>query len=254
MENTLKHREIREHKRNEILWALVIFFTNHSIYKYSVCHKLLNMQNIYTLPSILVWKFLIPHHVSSLNITTVFPLTTLILHLFLATGNTAVREMKRQLEFTILRVITFCILFKLYANSNNTTKLNYMATSIPLLLVSHDAVKCHMSVDLTILTTIQWTISQYEWEYNNITLCMDIKSGRLTEQEPTEDQRGKVYIQHYNQNSLCGRIIIRDILWVVQTASPTSCVYYGWSKLFFRQLLCYRCFFHYSPEHCSFIT
>jgi hypothetical protein len=29
------------------------------------------------------------------------------------------------------------------------------------------------SVDLTILTTMQWAISQYEWEYNNIMLCME---------------------------------------------------------------------------------
>jgi hypothetical protein len=141
MENTFKNTEIiREHKRNEIHWALVlIFLTNYSSYKYSVCHRLLNMRNIYTLPSILVWKFLIPHHFSSLNITTVFPLTTPILYLFLTTWNTAVREMKDNSNSPILRVITFCILFKLYANSHNTTKLNYMATSIPLLLVSYDA-------------------------------------------------------------------------------------------------------------------
>ena len=36
-------------------------------------------------------------------------------------------------------------------------------------------VKCHMSVDLTILTTMQWEISQYEWEYNNIMFCMESK-------------------------------------------------------------------------------
>jgi len=39
----------------------------------------------------------------------------------------------------VVQAETFCILFKLYANSHNTTKLNYIATSITLLLVSHDA-------------------------------------------------------------------------------------------------------------------
>ena len=37
------------------------------------------------------------------------------------------------------------------------------------------AVKCHMSVDVTILSTMERAISQYELEYNNIMLCMDIK-------------------------------------------------------------------------------
>jgi len=41
----------------------------------------------------------------------------------------------------IVQVKTFCILFKLYANYHNTTKLSYMATSITLLLVAHDAFK-----------------------------------------------------------------------------------------------------------------
>jgi len=56
MENTLKNtREIREHKKKEILWALVlIFLMYHSSYKYSLCYKLLNIQNIYTLPSMLI--------------------------------------------------------------------------------------------------------------------------------------------------------------------------------------------------------
>ena len=36
-------------------------------------------------------------------------------------------------------------------------------------------VKCPISVNLTILATMQWAISQYEWEYNNITLCMESK-------------------------------------------------------------------------------
>jgi hypothetical protein len=79
-----KHREIREHKKQKIviLWALVlIFLTNHSSYNYSVSHTLLNMQNIYISSSVAIWKLLITH-VSSLNITTVFPLTTPILHPF----------------------------------------------------------------------------------------------------------------------------------------------------------------------------
>ena len=33
----------------------------------------------------------------------------------------------------------FCILFNLYANSQNNTKLNYVATSITLPQVSHEA-------------------------------------------------------------------------------------------------------------------
>jgi len=49
-------------------------------------------------------------------------------------------------------------------------------------------------------------------------------------------------------------IIIRGILWVGQTLSPTSCVYYSRWKLFFKQCLCYRCLFHYQPEDCCFIA
>jgi len=76
---TDKYENIRKNKL-VILWALVIIFsTNHSSYNYSVCHKLLNMQNIYMLPSMVIWKVLITHHVSSLNITTVFPLTSPII-------------------------------------------------------------------------------------------------------------------------------------------------------------------------------
>jgi len=48
-----KKREIKGYKEKEIsdLLALVfIFLTNRSSYNYSVCHKLLNMQNIYMLP------------------------------------------------------------------------------------------------------------------------------------------------------------------------------------------------------------
>ena len=76
-----KHREIKEHKKKEIilLTLVLIFLTIHSSHNYSVCHKLLNMQNIYMLPSIVIWKLLITYHVSSLNITTVFPLTSPIL-------------------------------------------------------------------------------------------------------------------------------------------------------------------------------
>jgi hypothetical protein len=38
-------------------------------------------------------------------------------------------------------------------------------------------VKCPMSVDLTILTTMQWAISHYEWQYDNVTLCTESKVG-----------------------------------------------------------------------------
>ena len=47
----------------------------------------------------LIRKPLITHNVSSLNITTVFPLSTPILYIFLATGKTAVHETKGQFEF-----------------------------------------------------------------------------------------------------------------------------------------------------------
>ena len=36
-------------------------------------------------------------------------------------------------------------------------------------------VKCRMSVDFTILTTMIWEISQYEWEYKSNMLCMEKK-------------------------------------------------------------------------------
>ena len=57
-ENTSqKHREIREYKKKKvvILWALVLkFVTNHSSHNYTVCHKLVNMQNIYMLFSMAI--------------------------------------------------------------------------------------------------------------------------------------------------------------------------------------------------------
>jgi len=130
---TDKYENIRKHKL-VILWALVIIFsTNHSSYNYSVCHKLLNMQNIYMLPSMVIWKVLITHHVSSLNITTVFPLTSHILFLSSATGKTAVHEIKKQFEFThckgrnmLYSVQLICKFsqyhqIKLYGNFNNIT-------------------------------------------------------------------------------------------------------------------------------------
>jgi hypothetical protein len=84
-----------------ILWALVLLFlTNHSSYNYRVCHKLLDMQNINMLPSMVIWKLLITYRVSSFNIATIFPLTTPILHPFSCHRKTAVREIKRQLKFT----------------------------------------------------------------------------------------------------------------------------------------------------------
>ena len=75
----------------------------------------------------------ITHHVSSLNITTVFLLTTPILHLYLAAGKTAVRELKRQFEFThctgrnilhsdhIKCKLSQYYQIKLYGNSSNIT-------------------------------------------------------------------------------------------------------------------------------------
>jgi len=56
------------------------------------------------------------------------------------------------LNSPIVRVVTFCILFNSYTNSHNTTKLNYMATSVTLMLLE---VKYPMSADLTILTATQ---------------------------------------------------------------------------------------------------
>ena len=167
--NTEKYGNIRKKKL-----MILIFLTKHSSRKYSACHKLLNMQNIYTLPSMLIWKLLIRHHVSSLNIAIVFPLTTPILHFFLSQERRHLC-MKRRNNSRIVRVETFCNVFKLYANSHNNTKLNYKANSITLLLVSHYEVKCCLSVDLTTLTIMQWAITQYECKYNNIMLCMDSK-------------------------------------------------------------------------------
>jgi len=51
---TEEHREIRK-KKIVIFWApVLIFLTNHSSHKYSVCHKLLNMENIYMLPTMVI--------------------------------------------------------------------------------------------------------------------------------------------------------------------------------------------------------
>jgi hypothetical protein len=137
LKNTDKYGNIRK-KKVLILWAFVlIFFTNHSSYNYSVCHKLLHMQNIYILPSMVIWKLLIIHHVSSLNITTIFPLTSPIL-LPLSCHRKDGRTWKDNLHSCIIRIVIFCILFNIYVNSHSTTKLNYVAPSIMLLLVSHD--------------------------------------------------------------------------------------------------------------------
>ena len=136
LQNTEKYWNIRKNKL-VIIWTLVlIFLTNHSSYNYSVCHKLLNMQNIYMLPSMVIRKLLITHHVSSLNITTVFPLTTPILYLSLATGKTAVHEIKGQFKFTnctvhnIFSSVQLICKFsqyhqiKLYGNFNNINPSN----------------------------------------------------------------------------------------------------------------------------------
>ena len=67
---------------------------------------------------------LITYHVSNLNITTVFPLTSPILIPF-----SCHMKLRDNLNSPIVKFVTFCFPFNLYANSHNTTKLNYMATS-----------------------------------------------------------------------------------------------------------------------------
>jgi hypothetical protein len=111
-----------------ILWSLVlIFLTNHSSYSYSVCHTLLNIQNIYMLPSMVIWKLLNTHHVSSLNITF-FHLTTPILIPLSCHRKDSGHEIKIQFEFThILYSVQLTCKFsqyhqiKLYGNFNNIT-------------------------------------------------------------------------------------------------------------------------------------
>ena len=139
-----KHREIREQKKRESsdsLGPCSIFLTNHSSYNYSVCHKLLNMQNIYTLPSMEIWNLLITHYVSSLHINyySLSSDTSYSPSLLLPQERQRYMKWKDNLNSRTVRVVTFCILFNLYANSHNTTKLIYMANSMALLLVSHDA-------------------------------------------------------------------------------------------------------------------
>ena len=86
-----------------------------------------------------IGKHLITYQVSSLNITTDFPLSPPRQSFLLPQERQRYTKLRDDSISCIVRVITFCILFNLYANSHNTTKLNYMATSITLPLVSHDA-------------------------------------------------------------------------------------------------------------------
>jgi len=125
-----------------ILWALVLIFaTNRSAYNHSVCHKLLNMQNIYT--CYLQWQY------ESSWLRIMFLLWILLQSFFwhllfsflslLPQERQQYKKLRDSSNSPIVRVATFCILFNLYANSHNNTKLNYMATSVALLQVSHDA-------------------------------------------------------------------------------------------------------------------
>jgi hypothetical protein len=66
------------------------------------------------------------------------------------------------------------------------------------------------------------------------------------------DQRGKVCIRRLNQNnSSCGHIIIRGIVWVAQTASPPSCVL-RLIKIVFQTSFVLQTFFCCSLEQGSF--
>lgn len=81
--------------------------------------------------------------------------------------------MKRQFEFThcqdrnILYSVQVLCKFSQYYQIKLLVYGNFNNINIML------EVKCHMSVDLSILTNMQWAISQYEPEYNNIMLCME---------------------------------------------------------------------------------
>jgi len=107
-----KHREIGEHKKKEISDSFgpcsYILNGNHSSYNYSVCHKLLNMQNICTLPSMVIWKLLIIFIMSPVWILLqCFLLHLLFSFLPLATGKTAIHEQNS--NSPTIRVVTFCI-------------------------------------------------------------------------------------------------------------------------------------------------
>ena len=72
-----------------------------------------------------------PNYTSCLQFEYYYSLSlaTLILH-FLLSQERRHLYMKRRNNSRIVRVETFCNVFKLYANSHNNTKLNYTGNSI----------------------------------------------------------------------------------------------------------------------------